>query len=895
MARLTGELLALEKRYSSVHITCQTALLISLTLAFCHSEEAIAGDFSHAKQVYVPPSRIIRRVDFASMREEGTATPPATPSYASAKPKASAPKTARITKTGSAIKHTASASSTRKPTTAGAPLPPPLSSSSSLLSSVRSKMDPALAAKMESTARQLIKSGRLDEAQRLLEKLSQSPEDQALLKEVSGLSVDRARELLKQGNLHEALLSTRQTLRADPSNSAAQGLLNQIHKQNGLDPTNLQDRIQAANKLYSLGHYQEAEVEYRATLAIKPTAEAQIGLSKVAARLRGYLAAKQELEKALELDSNSSAVRRELGLLHLNQGDVVGANSELSRALILDPKDNVSGTALISLWQGQVSKLPNANSHLGLARAYQLNGDLPSAQAAYRQVVRLDPNHPYLPAARQSFKLALARQEADKSIRAARTLDSQGLTQEAFKRAQQAVSLSPGDTGFRIYQGELLEKMGLPTQAREAYLNILKDDPQNVLAAQKIRNLPINAIPGVPLTRHPDGFPGTKFPLPVDGLAVATAAATGTPGVPIDHVTTLSNFLGSLRSHMNEQKRGMEQFEDLMKKAQQPAAASPDVTEALHTSGGDDLIENILHSPVGSPLPSKGASAVESAATTAPAISPAPSYNFSPKGGTVNASAKRLKDLEEQNRRLQEQLQNLRSGGKAGPSSASTPYTAPGNTTFSAPPSVAPPIIGAAGSTPSANIPPAPGIPQEANGFPLPATMIPAEAATAATQFSPSTLSAMAPAMIPGQSLIPGQSQMPNQSFTNQDYPQPGPTVTLSPSESAAGNSPLRFELKEIQPGLTDVRLKVVLKNESGKTVQLPEHLRAVIKYRDSREAEVHVAFTTRSIPGGGSVDGIVKVPLSKVDPSADLILRNVLPSTAGDPDLHLITSLVHR
>lgn len=954
MARPAGELLLASKKTSSEPRLCRAALL-SITVSICNLAEAQAGDFAHAKQVYVPPSRIVRRVDFGSMQEQGTVETSrfGVPRYTVAAP-AKAPARKPTIKAHSAPppppvkKATTLAKLPAKKTPS--PLPPPVSANSSILNSVKSKMDPAIAAKMEATARALIKSGRFEEARRLLSQLS--PEDQALLKQVTGLSVEQAKELLKQGNLQNALSSTRQALTADPSDASAQNLLNQIHKQNGIDPANVQERLKTAHQLYNQGRYKEAEVEYKASMTVKPTAEARVGLAKVASQIHGYPAARQELEKALELEPNSGAVRRELGLLHLNHGDVVAANSELSRAVILDSKDSQSGSALIKLWQGQVSRLPNANSHLGLARAYQLTGDLPSAQAAYRQVVRLDPNHPYLPAARQSFKIAMARQEADKSIRAARTLEQQGLMQEAFKRAQQASGLSPGDMSYRIYQGELLEKMGLPTQAREAYMNVLKDDPQNVLAAQKIKGLPINAIPGMPLTRHPEGFPGTKFPLPVEGLQIANAAAAGVPPVPGDHVTTLSNFLGSLRGHMNDQKKGMEAFEDIMKKANQAPPVSSDVTEALHTGGGDDFIEKILHSPIGSPLPKGGAEAAIPAGT---ALAPAAAANAATAAGAANAAmaataaptlaggaeapvalnpgnagrtssvdvdagTKRLRELEEQNKRLQEELQSLRgptnqsflAPSGALPVGPTSPAVSSGSTPFGAgaappqvapalsgtganssstpvgaggPPPIAPPIAGVPVDTMTSAVPIALGIPGAASGFPSPQSLI--------RQDVPVAGSSQAPATIPLRPGIPvtGPDSF-NQAATNRGAQPSGP-VGATPFTN--NNAPLRFELREIQPGLTDVKLKVVLRNESGKPFQLPEHVRAVIKYRDSREAEVRIAFNTRTVPGGGLVDGLVKVPLSKVDPTADLILKNVMPAAVGDPDLHLITSLVHK
>ncbi|MBY0551675.1 MAG: tetratricopeptide repeat protein [Candidatus Obscuribacterales bacterium] len=930
MARLTGMLLAFKNPASLHGLPCKAAFSLAIGIASTQTAPSEASDFSKAKQIYVPPSRIVRRVDFASMREEVTSVPQRV-NYAvkaPTKPKPSTP----LGKT---------VSSAKKVTT---PLPQS-AAGQSILQAVKSKLDPVTAAKMEATARSLMKSGRLDEAQRVISRLQQmTPEDKALAREVAGLGVTRAQELMKKGDVHEALIATRQALKADPHSTEAQRMLGELHKKSGLDPTSVSDRIKNAHKLYAEGNFQEAEVEYQATLAMQPTSEAHVGLAKVAAGKNSHAVAKQHLEKALEIDSNSATARRELGMLQLQQGDLVGANSELSRALILNPSDTASGSALVKLWQGQVSKLPNANSHLGLARAYQITGDLPAAQAEYRQVVRLDPNHPYLPAARQSFKSQLARQEADKSLKAAKTLDAQGLPRDAYQRLQQAISLSPGDSSYKIYQGELLEKMGMPAKAKEAYLNVLKDDPQNVAAAQRIKGLqaqtgavpltrhpegfpgtkfplpasgsPLTALTGaaglVPLTRHPDGFPGTKFPLIADpaSIAAGTAATPGLPiaagGVPVDHVGTLSNFLGSLRGHMTEQKAISQNFEDQIKtvmKGAQPQAT--EVTEALHSGGGDDLIEKILQSPVGSALPT--ASGI--AASAAPALRPP----------ITGASAAPL----------------MKSLPAAAPQAMSAPPSAPAAFAPSMAPQIAPPVAFAASAPEVASaMQSAPIAAQSA--FPAAQSILSSmqSAAPAFTpeqpqfalnqqQFAPQRAAAQQQQWAPQQQqtqFAPQQQQFaaiqqpqfspPQQAALQQQQFAPAQQQQFVPQQQADTqqqialpqqsiaqqlSAPLRFELMEIQPGLTDVRLKVLLKNETGRNVSLHDRMRAVIKYRDSHESEVKVAFLGKSVPSGGMLEGIIKVPLSKVDPTADLILRHVSPTSSGDPELHLITAISQR
>src|SRR4029434_4965593 len=207
-----------------------------------------------------------------------------------------------------------------------------------------------------------------------------------------------------------------------------------------------------------------------------------------------------------------------MGLFRLSSGDTVGANTDLSRAVILDPQDRISGVQTCALPICQVAKSPtDANSRLGLARAYQLTGDLKSAQAEYKQVVRIDPDHPNLAAARQSFKLALAKQEADRHIQAAHTLESQGALAAAQEKVLEGLGLNPSDVSARLYLGQLAEKMGQLPQARNAYMDVLKEDPNNLTAAQRLKVLPAAGspaiLPGAPPASGMNG-PGEAKPLP---------------------------------------------------------------------------------------------------------------------------------------------------------------------------------------------------------------------------------------------------------------------------------------------------------------------------------------------------------------------------------------------
>ncbi|MBX9688723.1 MAG: tetratricopeptide repeat protein [Candidatus Obscuribacterales bacterium] len=937
-------------------------LTVLAAFSFGLLAEAEAADFSHSQKVYVPPTSYDRRIDFSSIREQYTA-----PKNSATAKAASSSKTAS-TSTKAAGSKTATAVSKSKTSLAAGkapvktivnttPPPPALNgklasgqSFSEIARSLSSKVPPATIAKMKQSAIDLQKSGKLEEAHRVLAKISQlKPEDKAAYQQLASVGVQRAKNYLQSNNLPEALQAARQALAVSPNDPEAHKILAQLYSKAGADPNDVNSRLKTAQALYGQARYQEAEVEYKASLAVKPTPEAHVGLGKIAEHSKAG-SGKAHFEQALELDSNSALAHRELGMQHLANSDLVAANSHLSRALIINPADKEAGQSLVKLWQSQVSRLPNANSHLGLARAYQLNGDLQSAQAEYREVVRLDPSHPYLPAARQSFKIALAKQEADKSLSAAKTLEQQGLLSEAFQKSSEAVSYSPGNSAYKLYQAQLLEKMGQPAQAKQVYLNVLKDDPQNTAAVSKIKELAQVAAGGLNtagllpggtgiINRHPAGFPGTKFPGSMLSDSAATVMAAGSPAlqampaaagtVPqIDQVGQLSNFMGQIRNHMLVQKEADQKFEDtahkIIKQLTNPdpepqASPAPVVTAS---ASDDDIIKKILSSPSPSSSASAGnaesgaadalagaaaalaaakgaGSAPSASATSTPALlaKAAPALSSKSPQKIASKSSSRLQELEKQNKALQEQLKKLSSSN-----------------TSAAIPSTAPPLASGSNAFPQA----APGFSSysnQANPLQLSNQLPPVSAFNPAQAIVPNTADAMAQfnalpqqaapsaAFNPSQAIVPNTadalsqfSSMPAIASAGSTMPSLMPQAQGAPSAQHELRGPilnsqaLKFELRQIKPTLRDVQLKVVLRNDGDSPVALPDGLQAVIKYNNQTESPMKIAFAGKSVAAHSAVDGVVKVPFDKVDPTADLVLRN-LPSAAGD--LHIIKNTV--
>lgn len=446
----------------------------------------------------------------------------------------------------------------------------------------------------------LVKQGKLQEAQALLEKYHKTyPTSKPIKTKLGEVSLARAKFAIRHDNYEEGVEQARLALSYAGQSPEAKSVLDQALKHQGVDPKSHSHRLAQGDMLYGQGKEHLAKVEYESAKQLHgASADPHIGLGNVALKQGKLKEAKTHYQQALEKNPNSHIALRQLGIVRYKQKDVVGANSDLSRALVLNPEDKIAGDQLVELWHRQVSARPNdANAHLGLARAYQLKGDLKSAQNEYRTVVKIDAEHPNLPAARQSFKLALARQEALRSHEAARTLEASGALQDAFNKAGEAVDLSPGDVPFRMYQAELAEKLGNLGQAKQLYLEVLRKDSKNTVAAQRIQALAgIDAVGGSSADTLPPVAPahtsngalkataGSLAGLLPGGTTGAANAGEGaalpylpgpygapiTPGLPLkspssDHVTNMSGFLSQLRDHTLKQQKQLKDQEDAVR------------------------------------------------------------------------------------------------------------------------------------------------------------------------------------------------------------------------------------------------------------------------------------------------------------------------------------------
>lgn len=903
-------------------LVAETLGILSAPLVFTTPAEA--ADFAHAKQIIVPSSRIRRRYDSEVRETSSYSMNPnngsAMDGYYSGSGLSSAPMPYNI----SVPSYSGSSSGSKSK---NGLIPPPPAVTPSIVTPSMGLMTPLSqpapasprydtmgaaqahavsphAAHAAAQLDSLLKEGKFTEAQALIKNYTKAfPKDKVLKQEFVQTLLNNGKTQVAAKDYDEAVKLAREALALEPGSTPATTALNEWLKKKGVDHASDAARLKMADTLVREGKYNEALVEYRAALKIKPSADGHIGVGSMLFKEGKKETAKGEFQKALELDPNSSAALRHLGSLRYTQGDVIGANNDLSRALIINPEDKVASRTLIDLWHRQVAKNPrDASQHLGLARAYQLSGDLKSSQNEYKQVVRLEPDNPNLPAARQSFKLALARQEAMKAYQAAQTLDQGGAIRDAHSKIVEAAGIAPTDVKIRLYEGDLATRLGLYSQAHDAYMTVIREEPKNTIAAKKLQELNTKmqattmimptmvpqtsglASPQVisflnqqqgaqpsllsqlsSQTRPGEMPPAPTIPRAVPNAAAAAAASSVDTALSTDnHVSSLSGFLGQLRGFQQNEKERMSKFEDAAQKAMGGSSSAG-------SSAGSSL--GLPPLPPLPPLPSvmttetpvtASASALAAPAAAATAAAPAPidsnalaalARNAFPNGissANIQAAAQALPGLMQQ---AQTAMQNYAPpSGQTNLQRDLSPAPSPAAPVEAAKPQLLPEIS---------------PVPQAAPDY---------IRKKAQSMVSPEMLANMQPLpaniqkeMVKG--LSPGQIDAIKQAMT---------------ANAANSNGSVRFELEGVVPSKSQIKLKVVLKNDRDFPMELPATVSAKIQMPGKPEQIAKVEFSGKQINAHGEIHGIIKVPGRDLNASADVFLPNFLPPSEQYRDVHL-------
>ncbi|MBK9621299.1 MAG: tetratricopeptide repeat protein [Candidatus Obscuribacter sp.] len=781
---------------------------------------------------------------------------------------------------------------------------------------------------IKNDANLLVKKGKLHEAQALLEKYSREyPQDVALKTELAKINLARAKNYSKAGDhalaAKHARLAVANAKAAPEIGASAESTLHSSIAKLGVNPKNAEQRKVLGDKLSAQNRHSEALVEYQAAAKLSPSVANHVSVGNAAAMSGQHMEAKAAYQEALELNPDSSSALRQLGMTRLKLRDYTGASADLTRALILDQSDKVAANALIGLWREQVASRPSdPNSHLGLARALQVAGDLTAAQAEYKTVVQLNPSHPHLPAARQSFKLALAKQEAKKAYDLAQSLEKEGALSAAYQKASDAVGLYPSDKNYKAYWetlGEKIRAQGIPAAPPP-----LSPEAQAQLAAL--------AQPG-------EQPPQASLPTAQNlGLAQTPAAQqaqfAGENGYrPMNtdtQVSSISNFLSTMRDFTVQQQNQI----DATSKATREALKS------LGTGGAVPAIEATASSTTTTTATATAATADEAlasatqalanttggiaaAAPAAQATTPmsltglamgardaATSGGGSTLGNMMNYGSTTMPALSTGRFKMinQSDVSNIlqKAGNRFTQAPAGSEQTALGAYPAPAVNALSPQVA-----------PLAPQGAPQAMTQSMPQTMTPSMSqATPQNGLYDNNQSAINNPSSPfgatqsqanqGDQMIQSMRQAAPQKYLNENTPGEQAVATnLPPSASAAPlalkpalpipQTSARLYLAGVKAGKNDVQLKVLLRNDGATAIKLPGTTDGVLRSNGKADQSIKVSFGSRNLSVGGSVSGTITVPGASLDPSADIFIPGQNIANANLSDLHLTVPISQK
>ena len=341
----------------------------------------------------------------------------------------------------------------------------------------------------------LILKNQIDEASKLDDEIlkNNATDPEAL--------VYRGQILIRQGKSNDAVAALQTAIKSDPNNGVAHYQLGLAYNQQGnllQAESEWREAVRVRPDLVdgyralagvSLRRGDMSSLEQSANQIVNFQPGAPDGYLLRAGSFMGrhqYPKAEQDIRQALAVAPQSPAPLVQMGNLNLMQKNYVEAGKWYRQGLDKDPHsvDALNGLMNVYLAQkqpdkaiamanGQIAKVPDSSAFYDLLGTALFNSekDSAAAEAAFKKSLELDPNN------------------MDSLAKLGQVLVSQGSTDEAIARYQQAVQQNPKQDGLYILLGELYETKHDSTNAKQMYQKALEIRVNNPLAANNLAYL----------------------------------------------------------------------------------------------------------------------------------------------------------------------------------------------------------------------------------------------------------------------------------------------------------------------------------------------------------------------------------------------------------------------
>lgn len=302
--------------------------------------------------------------------------------------------------------------------------------------------------------------------------------------------------------------------------------------------------------------------------------------------------------------------------------------------------------------------------------------------------------------------------------------------------------------------------------------------------------------------------------------------------------------------------------------------------------GDIDNIYSLLKGPIGKKLGVKTAPpAAVNSSSEAPPTAPGPAAALTVTPDQLQFAMQKLGSLEARNNELQAQLtkahqaiQELKSSPNfmMGPAPTTpTPSFMTSNATAAPNLSASNPLVppGSVSITPTG---PIPMIPAAQSKIFVPGSSANSLAGVAQPVFQTETPRYATPSDLPEPAPTPNAPATP-------------PNLSVNPNLQSMQSWPtgvVKLELEGVNASMTDIKLKVVLRNEQNQVLTIPSSAQAVVRMSGRPDRKAKVTFPSDSIPAHGEVRGVIKVSGHDLNPSADVFIP--LTTASGSNEIHL-------
>lgn len=296
-----------------------------------------------------------------------------------------------------------------------------------------------------------------------------------------------------------ALREFRLALFYDKTNEIARKNLETQLKHKKVDPKDINQRLAEARDERSKSNFLAAIAELQEANRIKPSSKAYVIIAKIyhVLALRSlnnkvaFMArALKNLDIAQEIDQHNPEPLVAKGDIYIAKGKISRGIDFYKQAVAKDPTNGESQQALINGWLAAIRVAPGvANNYVGLATAYQLNGNMDQSEKNFRRALQIDPNNLLASEGINAIENDRVKMQLDLFLNRAISLQKEERFDESIDNYIKAVRLSPRNPDIHYNIGTCFQAKKDWFQAEKAYRKALDLNPEHEEAGLALKKL----------------------------------------------------------------------------------------------------------------------------------------------------------------------------------------------------------------------------------------------------------------------------------------------------------------------------------------------------------------------------------------------------------------------